>query len=201
MLPGKRSERSAFPTSGSCWFTFSVRSNASSPFSTSSKISIALRMPKPDESTSLRNCLRVNSILRASEISSSRVSSGISPICVRYIRTGSSIFSVMSTAGAASSASVGSATSIPGVRSTSSLSSAPFFLPPLAPAFCAASSSTTSRPPSSIIAIADSMCSGDVMSSGITALSCASVTEPTFFWALQSALIFFSSSFLAAMFH
>jgi hypothetical protein len=39
--------------------------------------------------------LRVISIFLASEISWSRVSSGISPICVRYIRTGSSIFSVV----------------------------------------------------------------------------------------------------------
>src|SRR5262245_56483268 len=196
MLPGSRSDRSDLPTSGSCWLTFSVRSKASSPFCTSSRISIAFCRPKPELSTSLRNCLRVSSILRASEISSSRVSSGISPICVRYMRTGSSIFSVMSTIGAASSASVGSCTSISGDSSISSLIASSPPSPPSSPglrpflSLFLPSSSTTSRPASSIMAIAASSFSGEAAtSSGSTAFNWLSVIEPV----LRCALIRFLS--------
>ena len=47
-------------------------------------------------------CLHITSIRLARKISSSHVSSGISPICVRYMRTGSSIrFCVSGVGGAA----------------------------------------------------------------------------------------------------
>jgi hypothetical protein len=74
--------------------TLSVRSNASLPSFTSSRIWIPERTPKPDESRRRRNAARVSSIVRARLISWSRVRSGISPIWVRYMRTGSSIFSL-----------------------------------------------------------------------------------------------------------
>ena len=54
-------------------------------------VSTVARIAKSQPSTVRRNRLRVTSIFLASEISSSRVSSGISAIWLRYIRIGSSL--------------------------------------------------------------------------------------------------------------
>ena len=70
---------------------FIVRSKGSSPDSTWRRMSMALEMAKSLVRTLRRNCFRVSSMRLARKISWSRVRSGISPICVRYIRTGSSI--------------------------------------------------------------------------------------------------------------
>ena len=82
--------------------TLIVRSNGSMPLWTFSSVSTVACMAKLQPSTERRNRLRVTSIFLASEISSSRVSSGISAICDRYIRTGSSLSFGESTSAAGS---------------------------------------------------------------------------------------------------
>ena len=78
---------------------------------------------KSHSSTLRRNRLRVISIFLARPISWSRVSSGISPICVRYIRTGSSIRREISSRSSGvsspSSSSTGSSTRSSGSSSMS----------------------------------------------------------------------------------
>ena len=71
--------------------TLMVRSNGSSPDSTWPSTSITCWAMKSLSSRNWRNRFRVSSIVLARKISCSRVRSGISPICVRYRRTGSSI--------------------------------------------------------------------------------------------------------------
>ena len=69
--------------------TLIVRSNGSFPSWTPRSVSTVACSEYEQPRMARRNRLRVTSILLASEISSARVSSGISAICARYIRIGS----------------------------------------------------------------------------------------------------------------
>ncbi len=73
--------------------TSMVRSSRSSPSRTFSSRCTAPCNTKSLASMLWRKRVRVFSIRRALVSSSARVSSGISPICIRYIRTGSSMHS------------------------------------------------------------------------------------------------------------
>ncbi len=70
--------------------TFTVRSKGSSPVCTFRRVSTTCCITPSTSSTFERKRRRVISIFLASEISCSRFSRGISPIWVRYMRTGSS---------------------------------------------------------------------------------------------------------------
>ena len=71
--------------------TLTVRSKGSSPEWTRLRVSTTWRRAPSHSRTLRRKRLRVTSIFLARAISSLRVSSGMLPICVRYMRTGSSM--------------------------------------------------------------------------------------------------------------
>ena len=120
--------------------TLSVRSKVSSPHCTDSRVWSEAVMQSPEPMHFLRNRLRVISIDFARLISSSRVSSGISPIWVRYMRTGSSIRS-----GATTRSSTAAAGSVV-VRGWLTLAAEPAAVAASAAPSSASASSTTSIP-------------------------------------------------------
>ena len=69
---------------------FMVRSKGMRPSATACMVSMACWMQKSFSRIRRRKAMRVSSIFLASAISCSRASRGISPICERYMRTGSS---------------------------------------------------------------------------------------------------------------
>ena len=76
--------------------TLMVRSNGNAPLATLPRVSTTWNSAPSHSSTLRRKRLRVTSIFLARAISCSRFSSGMLPICVRYIRTGSSMRRVSS---------------------------------------------------------------------------------------------------------
>ena len=107
-----------------------VRSSRNSPSRTFSRAVTAACRMKSVASIEFRKRVRVFSIFLAAEISSSRVKSGISPICIRYIRTGSSIAIGLSPVSCCSSFSDSSS-----LCSTSAATTLVAFLPPKAEPF------------------------------------------------------------------
>ena len=138
--------------------TLSVRSKASSPRCTDSSVASDSFMHTPEPMHFLRKRLRVISMVLARWISWSRVRSGISPICVRYMRTGSSIFSgrpPRANTGAVSSSSRVAAASASGLATSLVSSSSPGTT-----VAAASASSSTSTPESSSVTNSRSILSG-----------------------------------------
>ena len=121
MLTGRRAAMRALAFS-SAVETRMVRSNGSSPRLTARSISTACWMMYSHSRQRRRKMMRVVSIFFARRISSGRVSSGIEPICERYIRMGSStrLETASSAGGSSSSLRTSSSVASYGVNVSSS---------------------------------------------------------------------------------